>query len=103
MSAKYTRKPKPVTKDAYDRWFDKFKPVKNRIVKDAPYDGRMFETYGPELDHVLAMARLKPKCVWTLLDCDGRLYVSAGYHVVNRIGYFITGSPSKTGTESFKA
>jgi len=24
---------------------------------------------------------------WTVLDCDGRLYLSAGFHVVNRIGY----------------
>jgi len=24
---------------------------------------------------------------WTALDCDGRLYLSAGYRFVNRIGY----------------
>ncbi len=24
---------------------------------------------------------------WTVLDCDGRLYLSAGFHFVNRIGY----------------
>lgn len=24
---------------------------------------------------------------WTVLDCDGRLYLSAGLHYVNRLGY----------------
>ena len=27
---------------------------------------------------------------WTVLDCDGRLYVSAGFRFVNRIGYIRT-------------
>jgi hypothetical protein len=24
---------------------------------------------------------------WTVLDCDGRLYLSAGFRLVNRLGY----------------
>lgn len=28
--------------------------------------------------------------VWTVTDCDGRLYVSAGLHYVNRVGYVVT-------------
>jgi hypothetical protein len=24
---------------------------------------------------------------WTVLDCDGRLYLSAGFRFVNRLGY----------------
>ena len=24
---------------------------------------------------------------WTVIDCDGRLYLSAGFHFVNRLGY----------------
>lgn len=30
---------------------------------------------------------------WTVLDCDGRLYVSAGFRFVNRIGYLRTEIP----------
>ena len=30
---------------------------------------------------------------WTVLDCDGKLYVSAGFHFVNRIGYIRTELP----------
>lgn len=30
---------------------------------------------------------------WTVLDCDGKLYVSAGFHFVNRIGYIKTEIP----------
>lgn len=28
--------------------------------------------------------------IWTVLDCDGKLYVTAGIHYVNRLGYVVT-------------
>ncbi len=31
-----------------------------------------------------------PRTIWTVLDCDGVLYVSPGAHAVNRIGFVIT-------------
>lgn len=52
--------------------------------------GRMFETYGEELDYVLSIANSEPGRVWTWLDCDGEMVVGSGYHLVNRVGYFIT-------------
>ena len=30
-----------------------------------------------------------PELVWTMLDCDGVLYLSAGIHWVNRTGDYI--------------
>ena len=30
---------------------------------------------------------------WTVLDCDGKLYVAAGFHWVNRLGYLRTEIP----------
>ena len=30
-----------------------------------------------------------PELVWTMLDCDGVLYLSAGFHWVNRTGDYI--------------
>ena len=30
---------------------------------------------------------------WTVVDCDGKLYVTTGLHYVNRIGYLRTGRP----------
>lgn len=31
--------------------------------------------------------------VWTILDCDGKLYVSPGFHFVNRIDYVLCEVP----------
>lgn len=30
---------------------------------------------------------------WTVLDCDGRLYLSAGFRFVNRLGYVLCEVP----------
>lgn len=35
-----------------------------------------------------------PACIWTLVDSsDDDLYFLSGWHLVNRLGYFITGRP----------
>jgi hypothetical protein len=31
--------------------------------------------------------------VWTIVDCDGRLYVSPGFRFVNRIDYVVCAKP----------
>ena len=62
---------------------------KNGIDKNSSSEGHMFETYGTELDAVLAAHKKDPKRVATLLDCDGKTYICSGYHLVNRLGYFI--------------
>ena len=31
--------------------------------------------------------------VWTMLDCDGSLYLSPGVHWVNRMSYHVTNKP----------
>lgn len=33
------------------------------------------------------------RLVWTILDCEGRLYVSPGFHFVNRIDYVLCEVP----------
>jgi hypothetical protein len=71
----------------YEEWVAKFHPVKNTHTADAPYDGTMFETYGPEFEEVSACSRCH---VWTLVEEDGHTYIVSGGCRVNRIGYFIT-------------
>jgi hypothetical protein len=63
-----------------------FRPIKNHFAKNDP-DLEMFETYGEELDFVLAKA--EENKVWTWADGDYCTYVSSGYHFVNRIGYYV--------------
>ena len=40
-----------------------------------------------------APTNANPRHVWTVLDCDGKLYVNPGYHCVNRLGYVLTAQP----------
>jgi hypothetical protein len=76
----------PAWEQELDAWDAKYKPIKNH------FDGSdKFETCGEELDFVLAQ---DPKCIWTLVDGDdGNLYIVDGYHLVNRVNYFITEKP----------
>jgi hypothetical protein len=74
-------------------FFEKYKPVTNPFVRNASWNGSMLETYGLELAHVQEVLAVTPNKVWTVLDCDGALIVSSGYHHVNRMGYIITEVP----------
>jgi hypothetical protein len=66
------------------------------------FGGTAYETYGPELDYILAMAR-DPKLqkhVWTITEGDNdKMYVQAGYHLVDRFMYMVTENPWITGEE----
>ena len=85
--------------DQYFEWEEKYKPIQNHIDTNASYSGAMFETFGEELEYIRAYP--DQKNVWTLLEADGKHYISAGYHIVNRFGYFITEIAWETGTEEF--
>ena len=80
--------PKEMT---YEKWLDCFQPATNSLTSNAPFDGLMFETFGAELDYVRTMPARQ---VWTLVEGDeNELIIIDGYHLVNRIGYFITDRP----------
>jgi phosphate-selective porin len=92
----------------FEEWLDKYKPVNNHLVNNASFqdengNGIMFETYGIELGYVLGVASHRPNTVWTYVDGDEGTYVTNGYHLVNRIGYFITSVPydDEGGTKPF--
>ena len=87
---------KMITEDDFYRLY---KPVKNPFVKNGPWDGCMLETYGLELAHVREVMAENPNKVWTVLDCDGALILSSGYHHVNRMGYLITEVPVDEGVD----
>lgn len=73
-----------------DEFYATYKPVKNPFEKDVAWDGAMLETYGRELEHVQEALKTVPGSVWTVLDCDGAIIASSGFHHVNRLGYLIT-------------
>lgn len=77
--------------------FEKYKPQQNHIVggENAAFNGWLYETFGNELTFVLSMANNKETAnrVWTVIEGDGGMCYAAGYHLVNRMGYFITEKP----------
>jgi len=83
-----------MTNMTYEEWVAKFKPTLNHLVRDASFEGMMFETWGAELDFVLQVVNNGGKLrVWTYIDGDGGTYIVDGYRLVNRIGYFICDVP----------
>jgi hypothetical protein len=85
-------------------WEAEFDLMPNHVTANAAFDGAMFETYGADLDHVLVFANAKSgamrRRVWTLVeDDDGDAVIVNGYHLVNRLGYFLTLKPAKAGCQ----
>jgi hypothetical protein len=72
----------------FDEWAKKFRPIKNHFSKSP--NETMFETFGEEVDFVV---KADNKYVWTWLQGDMSDLVCAGYHYVNRLGYYITEVP----------
>lgn len=84
-------------------WAKQYRPVANNFDDNASFQdfqdesgvGVMFETYGEELDFVRSIAASDPTAVWTYVDGDdGSTVIINGYHIVNRIGYFVTEIPA---------
>ena len=75
-----------------DDFYAQFTCVKNHIDLNAGFDGCMFETYGPELEHVKGRLDddVTRRTVWTIIEVEGKFYYVSGYHFVNRFGYLIT-------------
>ncbi len=80
----------------FDEWCATYKPIPNNIVEDSSFDGTMFETYG---DEVAFVKKADPAHIWMYGDGDdGGTYLWNGWHIVNRIGYFITEVPCPADT-----
>ena len=77
-----------------------FRPLANQLNSHASFDwgagyGTLFETYGEELDYVRSQ---DPAKIWTLQSGDGD-FITSGYHLVNRVGYFVTEVPLPAGLD----
>ena len=75
----------------FQGWFpfvENFKPIPNKFSSDP--NEMLYETYGEEVEFV---QNYDPKHVWTLVTGDMCDLIIAGYHYVNRLGYYITENP----------
>lgn len=80
-------------RDDYTVFIEKFCP------EEQSPDNFLFETYGEDYDKV---TKTDPNHIWTLLDCDGKMYIVPGWHYVNRMNYFITKNPWKDGQRDYR-
>jgi hypothetical protein len=72
-----------------DEWVDTYQPV---INPNNDWGGgySSFETYGDDLQYILQQ---DDKHIWTEIEHDEGVTIVAGYHLVNRLQYFITIKP----------
>ena len=71
-----------------EQWDEVYRPIQNHLDPFASLGGTMFETFGEEYAYVLSEDE---HYVWTYVDGDnGELLLLSGFHIINRIGYFIT-------------
>lgn len=50
----------------------------------------------------LVVQRAPERRIWTVVDCDGDLWVVAGLHTVNYIGRVVTRESWVTGSEEYR-
>lgn len=80
---------------SYDQFFEEYIPKLNPVNNYSSFNGALFETYGEEYEMVKRAAEYAPNTVWTLVDDeDDGLRIAQGFHLVNRVGYFITQNPA---------
>lgn len=90
---------------SFDAWLDQYQPMPNHLTVGAAFDGLMFETHGADLAQVVAyadgaMGRSARRKVWTLVEDDeGDAVIVEGYHLVNRLGYFLTVKAARQGVQ----
>ena len=80
----------------WDKFKNKYKPLKNNICPTKNYDGYLFDITSTEYR---AVSLQKKTQVWTLVEYEGKMLLESGLHFVNRLGFFICKVPWKRETE----
>lgn len=83
----------------YDDFETLYQPIKNHLNKLAANEGTWFETFGKE---ELFVRNIDNKRIWTIVEGDEHIWLIAGFHHVNRLGYLITKSVWKSTTEIYR-
>lgn len=72
-----------------DAFYDFFVPYRHPKAAHDIWGGHGLETFGPDLELVRS---LDQNHVWTVVEsgCDDDLWITSGFHYVNRICYLVT-------------
>lgn len=83
-----------------DDFFDQYKPFRNPETDEQDaFDGTLFDTDMLTDPRIKFTAQEQPERIWTLVENDDTRSILSGYHLVNRLGYFITSVPRKAGEQ----
>lgn len=74
----------------WNAFAEKYRPEYNHINGNTDEYNHSFETYGVELDYVKAQGNNR---IWTRVQGDMSDLIVAGYHLVNRLEYYVTEVP----------
>ncbi len=79
-----------MTSMTFNRWMDVYKPI------ESSPQNIFFETWQEETDRIkkICMERgWDNSHIWTLLDEDGKTWITNGVRWVNRLNYIVTEKP----------
>ena len=80
-------------REDFDQFCKVFEPVQRAD------EGMLWETYGEDVEYIWEQ---DVNHVWTIVDCDGKLYISPGRHLVNRMNYVLTKNKWDDKTRDYK-
>ena len=69
-----------------EEWIREYAPIEDSENNEV----KRFETYGEDLAFVRVQDPLK---IWTLVEYEDDFVITNGYHLANRLGYYITEEP----------
>lgn len=81
-------------KDDFTTFCEKFQP-------DMSLDGEELTKYHWEGPDLVYLKEQNIHNIWTILDCDGKMYICPGWHYVNRMDYLVTKHPWKEGQRDY--
>lgn len=93
---------KTPTIDDFDDKYTGDTSIKSEFMDPECQTG-MLETFGSDLEQVLEINKKSPMKVWTAIDGDdGEVYLTQGFHWVNRVYYLITNESAENVDEYYQ-
>ena len=87
----------------WNDWVEEYKPISKSVRQPDRFswesDDYSLETYGLEVECVRFMLCFFTDHVWTYTDDGEDGFISNGYHLVNRLNYYITEKPALPNVE----
>lgn len=87
--------------DQSDIFDGKYTANESLPISDEYTDESQKGVYGwGEHDWAILQA-VDPRCIWTMTDGDGGIYMASGIHYINRIYYFVSNEPCEQEFEEY--